>query len=102
MTSPLELDLGHHRSILLDVALIVRTVKLVDLTGMHKTDCFEDTRQDLSCTYQAHHELESVHISIIIVILHITYQHIIIIVNIIIITIIIISIIVIVPCCRHR
>ena len=32
--------------------VIVKTVVLVGLTGMHKTGCSE--RQDLSCTYLAH------------------------------------------------
>jgi len=47
--------------------VIVKTVVLVGLTGMHKTGCSE--RQDLSCTYLAHHELESVLIIIIIIII---------------------------------
>ncbi len=36
--------------------MIVKTVKLVDLTGMHKTGC----SGEMCCVYLAHHELESV------------------------------------------
>ena len=38
--------------------MIVKLVELVDRIEMRKTDCLE--RQDLSCTYLAHHELEGV------------------------------------------
>ena len=37
--------------------VIVKTVALVHLIEMRKTDCLE--RQAFSCTYLAHHELES-------------------------------------------
>ena len=47
--------------------MIVKLVELLDHIEMRKTDCFE--RQDLSCTYLAHHELESVKIIIIIIII---------------------------------
>ena len=40
---------------------IVETVILADLIGMHKTGCSGET-----CTYLAHHELESVSIIIIV------------------------------------
>ena len=45
--------------------VIVRTVVLVGLIGMHKTGCSGET-----CTYLAHHELESVLIIIIITLCH--------------------------------
>ena len=37
--------------------VIVNTVKLADGVEVCKTDCFG--RQDLSCAYLAHHQLES-------------------------------------------
>ena len=38
--------------------MIVKSVELVDLIGMHKTDCFGETGLVLHCL--AYHELESV------------------------------------------
>ncbi len=46
--------------------VIVNSVELVHFTGMHKTRC--SGRQDLSCTYLAHHELETVVIIAIMII----------------------------------
>ena len=48
------------------LCMIVKLVELVDRIEMRKTDCLE--RQDLSCTYLAHHELEGVVIIISIII----------------------------------
>ncbi len=55
---------------LLDISMmlhyvIVKTVELVGLTGCTRQAALE--RQDLSCMYLAHHELESVLIIIIII-----------------------------------
>ena len=47
--------------------VIVKIVELVDLIEMRKTDC--SGRQDLSRTYLAHHELQSVIISVIMIIM---------------------------------
>ena len=44
--------------------VIVKSVGLVDLLEMRKTDCFGE-RQDTSRTYLAHHELKSKCITII-------------------------------------
>ena len=38
--------------------VIARIVVFKGLTGMHTIGCLEE--QDLSCTYLAHHELESI------------------------------------------
>ena len=46
--------------------VIVKTVELADLTEMHKTTALE--KQDLSCTYLAHHELESKTILVVIIV----------------------------------
>ena len=47
--------------------MIVKTVKLVDLKESARQTASE--RQDLSCTYLAHHELESVFIIILVVVI---------------------------------
>ena len=50
---------GLSRSGFIDVALPdFKKCQIGSFTGMHKTDCSE--RQDLSCMYLAHHELESI------------------------------------------
>ncbi len=62
--------------------MIVKTVALVGLAGMHKTGCSGE-RQHLCCTYLAHHELR--HLVIIIVMITTTITNVTINVNIIII-----------------
>ncbi len=47
--------------------VIVKTVKSVGITGIHKQAALE--RQDLSCMYLARHELDNVNIIIVIVII---------------------------------